>query len=1130
MASDLRRPPRNPTLSPRHLALRHVKKQLRALDATVKDEPPPIPHGKEQLYSFYVPGLQAGVHTITVEQEIKTRQGTQDQETQTLPGEHDFNVIAPRFSLPEGALNSFYPPQGHADRGEVLPSVVFNDPTLPWEREASQKKAGQGVTDYARNRVPWLAVFLFTQEELRLSNEELDTVFSDPGLKKQNLAKQSATLSTTMLARDTPRLNQNITNNSPIIYDQSDGDAKTDVIFLRKELFTSLFAEYGSDGKKKDNPKCYVRHHRFLAHLRHINLDGTPTAGKTDNDDHVYSVVMSHRIGTLEITKPTPVVAHLVNIEGVERMDSSFDQTFVAMSSLYSWEYTCLPPDSLNIEDAFAHLGSSLNVLKPIPINKETKGTKATTDDNPKIIIDRMNLRVNDGFSLLRYRIQTGEVTAAFSKSPFTPKAVKFNDPLWPPSATTGTKLQILDPNLNLMDITYSAAWNLGKTLGLAHPEFATALARVRKQIFDMGMNDAQMKRIQQRSKELGIPTMFKTREQVLATLKDTVTKLKDLPFDATLKSKPDGMVRRWHRPSMPPLDLSYHGPDISAIIRPCFREAAKKISSSIEDSKVSEVPYNEFNMPYSTDWAVVLRWIMDRYFLVDVPPHYLITDPSHLPMETMRVFAIDHAWVSAMIDGGLSLANHLDQDDDRVRNAIKWAFNRFLDYEYPDVKYKPLTPRYGFYVRSTLVTKFPDLIVGIETKTGDGKTTVPLDEAEPPVLLRHDIVDKSVMLGLMREPPKDDGSISLFLRQPPHQQYFSAAADITTKMIKMEYKRVYTKQDVNDPDQHTPIEYTYLRDSKSEGPSPAVFIWGTADNVRVLNIEAVAQQHVDELNDTYAKVKHPEWYDDPTPNSALMGIQLSEPQWQIEITLPTKDTFPNLFKDVSRDLPVPPDPDCAPSTVAKVTSKVECSPHPAFGNRKRPAPIVPTYHPPHVRLPRFISNAHTATESRAMVGPPKFKHGLYPVGQVGETIPMLPLDKQGRPQRQDLIFSIVYESGIKVLLMTKFVIEIKMGTYGQLIKDYTGTGPSMLSNLRFNVMQQFDPINDKLVLTLVPRSTKHYVPIGSIAEMSVLLSGVVVNRYEQETEVTVDAWEYYTDRGPWKRPFKTTLVKPTST
>ncbi|KAI6088303.1 hypothetical protein F4821DRAFT_277277 [Hypoxylon rubiginosum] len=219
--------PRNTAPSPRHLAYRHSKKRLRALAPTTKDAPPGIEVGEEQISPFYVPGLQAGLHTIDVLQKINASGQTKD-----VPNSHDFTVIGPRFSLPEGAIDFFYPPQGHADQAEVLPSVVFTDPTLPWERSAT---AGR-LSDFSRNRVPWLAVLSFTQDELRLTAEELTEVFSDGTLR--GVGKQDDTLCTTLLASDVQKLKS--TNTKPIIYDETvdDEDAKANVIFIRNKLVT----------------------------------------------------------------------------------------------------------------------------------------------------------------------------------------------------------------------------------------------------------------------------------------------------------------------------------------------------------------------------------------------------------------------------------------------------------------------------------------------------------------------------------------------------------------------------------------------------------------------------------------------------------------------------------------------------------------------------------------------------------------------------------------------------------------------------------------------------------------------------------------------------------------------------
>jgi hypothetical protein len=73
--------------------------------------------------------------------------------------------------------------------------MVFNNPTLPWERTPSSVL----TDDDATNTVPWLAVLLFTQDELRLSSSHLSTML--PSTSVGTTAKQSDMLTVNMLAR-----------------------------------------------------------------------------------------------------------------------------------------------------------------------------------------------------------------------------------------------------------------------------------------------------------------------------------------------------------------------------------------------------------------------------------------------------------------------------------------------------------------------------------------------------------------------------------------------------------------------------------------------------------------------------------------------------------------------------------------------------------------------------------------------------------------------------------------------------------------------------------------------------------------------------------------------------------------
>lgn len=1142
---DLRRPGwKMPAPPPRQLVFRHGRRQLRkSTTATRSDTPPPIAPGQEQLFSSYVPGLEAGQYSIDVTQTITAP----NNPTLSPTSSHLFNVIAPRFALPENAIDSFYPPQGHSDRPEVLPHVVFNDPTLPWERVASSITSGP---DYAKNKVPWLVVLLFTQDELRLSSQALSTIFQNTSLGTN--VTQSETLSVNMKVAEIPEIQDTA---SSVKYDATtDGaDTTADLILLQSALFNALFTKYDNNGvPDPSQTNGWVQPCRFLAHVRHIHLDGTATAAATDDDDHAYSVVLGPRTGPLDIAQPTTVIAHVVNIEGVESMSFPVpvaQQQFVAMTSLHSWAYTCLPPNSLDVEAAFVQLGSSLGPLRPVL----TDGDKAALQNGGKVGT-RVSGRLNDGFSMLRYRLQTGEVSAAFFRGPFTPTTVAFpaETPPWPASSTTGTQLQILDDQLNIMDLTYSAAWTLGKTLALADQTFTSALARVRQQIFDEAMNAAQVAAIQTQASELGQPSPYRTREDVVGSIAATVQRVGALPASRLLERNPQGLLNRWHHPAPPRLDFAYKGGEIGPTIDQSLGQAAALIASTTDDGGsllIPPTPYNEFNTPYSPDWAVVLKWVMDRYFLARVPPHYFVSDPSHLPQESLRLFYIDNAWVSAMIDGGLSLANHLDHDDDRLRDAIKGAINTYLTTPILQVGgYVPPVPTYGFLLRSALVTKFPDMIVdvaGSNSRTSSNSkettttTTTTSTTTSPPVLLRHEVIGPDTMLGMLLEPPTKPGFTSLFLREPPHQQYFTAGTEITPTAASMEYKRVYTTSDAQDPQQHQTIPYAYTRGS-STSPDGVNFIWGTtdtADDVRLLNVENYAADVQTQLLKAYQG--NPTWYTEPYPTAALMGFQLNEPSWQLEVDLPGGQAPPPPPQP--RTLPLRPksgrihQPRRNPSLPAP--PPIACAPHPEFGHRPRaPAPRPPPP-APHVRLPRpprlsviHPTGATTATprgeqqQRQAQLGDaPGWTFGVYSLTSPTGTAKQL----YTLASQQDLIFTAHLDpKTAQDFQLESLAFSLPLTAQDQdlpMMHNYDGDGATMLSNLRLNALHGFSEKRDAFIVTLVPRAG--LVRTTQITDASFMLSGVVLTPITQKQAVAVQVTLTYQFQQPWSGPMYVVLL-----
>ena len=90
--------------------------------------------------------------------------------------------------------------------------------------------------------------------------------------------------------------------------------------------------------------------------------------------------------------------------------------------------------------------------------------TLALKDTDPmKGIGQRMVQRLKDGYSLIRYRVQSGEETVALFRGALLPVYPQAPISSWPVSSTNGQDYQILDKTLGIMDVSYSTAWQLGR-------------------------------------------------------------------------------------------------------------------------------------------------------------------------------------------------------------------------------------------------------------------------------------------------------------------------------------------------------------------------------------------------------------------------------------------------------------------------------------------------------------------------------------------------------------------------------------------------------------------------------------------------------------------------------------------
>jgi hypothetical protein len=709
-----------------------------------------------QLFSYYKPGLTAGNYAITAEQFVTTKHGTDPAQSlricnwkgkreTPIPADQAsepqiFEVMAPQFGLDPKLVNSFYPPEGHQDEGRILPHIVMNDPHFPWERDAdvglgglrdpdvdssgnTLDKSGKVTTDPSqiayRSIVPWVRLLVFDPDDLKLDTSQQAhdlgvPDFADLSNAKADIKRQPANGAFPMTAKDYFSISKDNRIDFEAVYaSDAPGLAEiqagrrskeaTQIIYPTKDTFYNLCQN--------------VESNKYLAHVRNINTVGFPNAGV--EEDGLFSIIISARTGSLDNPRPTTQIVHLISIEGVNStLQSGFTNwgsrssteksARIGLISLFSWTYTALPPNPINFLDTMLAIvgkrdddhvdGNQELKLKANPGNMQMLRPPESIMDNlskqldaqSKLLASRLSL----GYGIARWRCETGEVTAAFSRGPLVPiqvPGIPTSD--WPTGSQTGRNYQILDETTGVMDLSYSSAWNLGKILAISDTSFSAALTRFRSQIHTSSASIARNKVNALVSRAANIKKLIGNVKRIQSRLDDKV----ESPKRVVVLPKRS-------------VNTNLTNPSVADAL------ATAILTQVTLAAQAGNEIFNEFNVTgeNNTDWAIILRWITDKLYLSNIPAHILFSDPIVIPEESIRFFHIDDAWMDCLIDGALSVGNHLESDDDQVKAAIKTLYNQYLSTTIPAANMKPQIPCYGFVFRSQLVKVMPDMKITV--------------------------------------------------------------------------------------------------------------------------------------------------------------------------------------------------------------------------------------------------------------------------------------------------------------------------------------------------------------------------------------------------------------------------------
>jgi len=438
-----------------------------------QDPPVTVDAGNIRFVEACHPPRVAGPYSVGMSQNIGDPGGEKPWHEQAYKSELQFVVDAPRFSLNPADIHSVYPPANGTGRFDnALPHVVFTRRTLPWERtlDGNEPELGEAFP-------PWLCLLLLEEDELLIpggGGRSRDAVTlpicrNGPEEKGQEKGKQDSLLEPLEPER--------------IIVPQLKGDLARHraesclVLDLPADLFRAIAPS------SADLP--------YLAHVRQIDTGNKEVFAV--NDRGWFSLVMGNRL-------PQAGKRHrvfLVSLEGhQERLTEKDWQPaggqLVRLAILGTWAFAC---EGAN--DFKAHM-EGLDVdslhLPYVPYDNAFPDAR-----------DIVSGAYSRGYTAFDHAMRQGEKTVSWYRGPLVP--LGYGEPGQTQKLVScADELLRYDPRTGLLDVTYAAAWQLGRLLALQNQSFALALNRARQAIRAKAEEVIRQAELREGHKELGLP------------------------------------------------------------------------------------------------------------------------------------------------------------------------------------------------------------------------------------------------------------------------------------------------------------------------------------------------------------------------------------------------------------------------------------------------------------------------------------------------------------------------------------------------------------------------------------------------------------------------------------------------
>ncbi len=690
--------------------------------------------GKIEFIQFQKPSLLSGDYRVSVEQKV-TVEGTRS----FFNVEKEFSVNGPRFALAQQDVYTvFPPPASRGDHGNVLPHIVFERSTLPWEREPWQNKT-------TADQAPWLALLVFYDDELEEGKvlEAKQHSLDELGLKPDPLGNSNPWEQWYLdeQLRETDKETERVIYYPDLTLETVQrSEDKATVIDVRRDLVeaiiptladlrylvhvrqrksVSVYVDLGeethfSPGQPSDKLKALMQQHdmslaedctvkrnndkqppewviedheqqrRYIARQdeddsgsKKLNIF-TSTAG-----DHERAVLVANRLP--EATGVSTV--HLVSIEDRYADDGTFvlppggastaekEKQYIRFVSLKSWSFECRAA-----RYNFRELLRRLNNNDP---------EQATQSVGPGQFTFRLPQNghgaqtegyLAQGYVPLPHYMRRGDQTISWYHGPLIPAQNNVTLSSLAESRQTihsPDQLMRYNSKTGLFDVSYATAWQLGRMVALEDKTFSVDL-------FNWKRAQAQ------------------------------------------------------HRHKVSQFDQHAH----------------LATEATAEEANPSVTPNDE-----------IKGWFRRLSLLEQVPFNYLVPDEQMLPPESIRFFWLDSLWINCLLDGAYSVGRVIVADGER-------------DHE-SDVANNPFLQVTGFLLRSEVVADYPDLEADGFSEVPPKDDPVPQDTPQTPCL-RMDRLADDLLICLFAGEVK---TIDIFLK--PEALHFGLKSESMEKDLK---------------------------------------------------------------------------------------------------------------------------------------------------------------------------------------------------------------------------------------------------------------------------------------------------------------------------------------------------------